>query len=288
LSRSIRRILTGQGFFEEQNFTFVSLDLIKKIGWTEMELLAEITNPVSEDFRYLKPSLLPYLLTNAGRNYRLGDPIRSFEIQKRFVVVDGDINEKTICCGVIPEKNGVLVAKGIVEELFKNIHGSREYVEVKHYTYGHPGRTLAVMHNGNEIGFIYELKPQIRRNFELPEGTAVFELSVTDMTQMEVPVPEYQKISRFPKVELDVSVVVDKNIRSQQVKDWIQSAEKVLLTAVELKDIYENQSLGTNKKSMTYSLTCQSTEGTLEDKAIQDILAKVIQTLERNGGVIRR
>jgi phenylalanyl-tRNA synthetase beta chain len=105
---------------------------------------------------------------------------------------------------------------------------------------------------------------------------------------MEVPVPEYQKISRFPKVELDVSVVVDKNIRSQQVKDWIQSAEKVLLTAVELKDIYENQSLGTNKKSMTYSLTCQSTEGTLEDKAIQDILAKVIQTLERNGGVIRR
>ena len=288
LGRKIREVLIGHGFFEEQNYSFIGDNLLQKIEWSEQNKLAEIINPVSDDLKYMRPSLLPYLLNNAARNIRQSEGVRSFELQKTFKKQDKDILEEESCVGVVAEESGALKAKGVAEDVLKNLGIKINFQEVTDLSYGHPGRSLNIELKGEIIGSVYELKPSLRRNFELPEGTAIFELNIAKLSEKKSSNVQYQKISKFPRITLDVNVVVDQAIRAQNVENWIRNAESSMLSKLELKDIYEGENLGENKKSLTYSLSYQSLDRTLEEKEVQAILNKVISELEKHGGMVRR
>ncbi len=288
LARNLREVLIGHGFFEEQNYSFLGQQLLSKFGWTDNDALVEIKNPVSDDLKFVRPSLLPYLLANASRNIRQNEPVRSFELQKTFVKKGEDVFEETLCVGVIAEKNGVLKAKGALEDIFAEAGIPVEFSQAQDLPFGHPGKSLVAISGGETVGSAYELKPTLRRNFELPEGAAVLEVRLEKMAEKKVGLRKYAKISKFPHVMLDINVVVDRTTRAKEVESWIRGVEKALLVKLTLKDVYEGKNLGENKKSLTYALTYQAFDKTLADEDVQAIIAKVIQALEKNGGVVRR
>lgn len=288
LTRTLRTALVGQGFFEEYNFSFISKDLIRKREWNDMETIMEIKNPVSDDFRYLRPCLLPYLLQNAGRNIRQNDVIRSFEIQKTFAK-DGENAVETIkCTGIITGKESVLHIKGAVEIVFNALGIQPEYKENQNHSAGHPGRTMDITYDGKIMGSFFEIKPNILRNFDIQESVSAFALNLNVLEHMDEKEKIYKKISKFPSVPLDISIVVNNDVRASRVQEWITRAETILLQNVELKDIYIGANLGENKKSLTYNMVYQADDRTLEEKEIQKILNEIIANVEKNGGVIRR
>jgi phenylalanyl-tRNA synthetase beta chain len=288
IAKKIREILAGQGFFEEQNYSFLGKSLLKKFEWKDDEKLLEIINPVSDDMKYMRPSQIPYLLQNAARNIRENDARRSYELQKIFYKKDGEVIEKTRLVGIVVEEEGALKAKGAIEDVLKSLNIDANFNEVDDLPNGHPGKSLIIESDGEAIGSIYELKPSISRNFELPEGIGVFEIKMERVGSKKSETRQYKKISKFPRVTLDVNVVVDRKVRAKNVEEWIRSAEKDLIENISLKDIYEGKNLGDDKKSLTYALTYQALDRTLEEKEIQDVLNRVIGSLEKNGGVVRR
>jgi phenylalanyl-tRNA synthetase beta chain len=99
----------------------------------------------------------------------------------------------------------------------------------------------------------------------------------------------FTEIPKFPEVRRDLSLVIDKNVTFNQIEALAVKADKKLLKAVNVFDIYEGEKLGEGKMSYSVSFILQDTEKTLHDKVIDNLMEKLIKTFESQlGAEIRR
>jgi phenylalanyl-tRNA synthetase beta chain len=99
----------------------------------------------------------------------------------------------------------------------------------------------------------------------------------------------FTEIPKFPEVRRDLSLVIDKSINFNQIKTIAHKADKKLLKAVNVFDIYEGEKLSKHKKSYSVSFVLQDNEKTLHDKVIENLMNKLIKTFESElGAEIRR
>jgi phenylalanyl-tRNA synthetase beta chain len=94
----------------------------------------------------------------------------------------------------------------------------------------------------------------------------------------------FEDISKFPAVKRDLSMLIDKSVTFNQLKQITQKAERKLLQDVNVFDVYEGDKLPQGKKSYALSFILQDSEKTLTDKAIDAIMQKLIYNLEKEAG----
>ncbi|MBS2210816.1 phenylalanine--tRNA ligase subunit beta [Carboxylicivirga mesophila] len=99
----------------------------------------------------------------------------------------------------------------------------------------------------------------------------------------------YTEIPKFPEVKRDLALVLNKDIKFEQVKTIAQKTEKKLLKRISLFDVFEGEKLGAGKKSYAVSFILQDESKTLNDKQIDKIMKKLMTTYENElGAVIRK
>jgi len=91
----------------------------------------------------------------------------------------------------------------------------------------------------------------------------------------------YIDISKFPAVQRDLAIVVDKNLLYEQVEKATWGAKVNKLTSVNLFDVFESEKLGINKKSMAVSFTFLDKEKTMTDKDIDSMMSTIIGHYEK-------
>ena len=89
---------------------------------------------------------------------------------------------------------------------------------------------------------------------------------------------------KFPAVERDIAVVVDEPIEVGQIEKIITKKAKKLLESMQLFDIYRDEKLGENKKSVAYSLIFRDKNKTLSDEEINTIMEDVVFELQKELG----
>ena len=92
------------------------------------------------------------------------------------------------------------------------------------------------------------------------------------------------EIPKFPEVSRDLSLLIDKNIDFESIYNSCIKVDKKLIKDVSLFDVYEGNKLPANKKSYGVSLTISSSEKTLSDKEIDNLMNKIIKNLNSNFG----
>ncbi len=95
---------------------------------------------------------------------------------------------------------------------------------------------------------------------------------------------EFSEISKYPSVSRDLALLVDKNVEFAQIEQIARQSEKKLLKSVELFDVYEGKNLPEGKKSYAVNFILQDAEKTLNDKAIDAIMNKLINNLKKQLG----
>ncbi len=98
----------------------------------------------------------------------------------------------------------------------------------------------------------------------------------------------YTEIPKFPEVKRDLALVLNKEVKFEQVKAIAQKIEKKLLKRISLFDVFEGEKLGADKKSYAVSFILQDETKTLNDKQIDKIMNKLMSTYERDLGAIIR
>jgi phenylalanyl-tRNA synthetase beta chain len=96
------------------------------------------------------------------------------------------------------------------------------------------------------------------------------------------------KADQFLPVEQDFSMVVDAGIPAAQVRDALLQGAGPLATGITLFDIYEGESIGEGKKSLTFRVTFTAPDRALTDKELEKVRNKIEKTLERNAGATLR
>jgi phenylalanyl-tRNA synthetase beta chain len=136
------------------------------------------------------------------------------------------------------------------------------------------------------VGHAGQLHPAVIERSGLPKGTCAVELNLDAMPIGEaLPAP---RVSPFPAVFQDVSLVVDADVAAQTVEDAIRAGAGKLLEDVRLFDVYTGPQLGENRKSLTFALRFRAADRTLtEDEASAVRDAAVRCAAERVGAVLR-
>jgi phenylalanyl-tRNA synthetase beta chain len=289
--RTIQQFLTGQGFQEEANFSFLSEDLLGKANISNHAQLIEIANPVNEDFRFMRPNFIPYLLNNLSRNQiREMKLWKSFEMGAVYKRVESEMSEDHLLtlCIASPNKDSVFAdVQTLAQSLFKELSLVIDVSPGEH-PYSHPGRCIALSSDGDSVGHVYDVHPMLLENFKLKGSVTIVEIQMDRLYKLSPEDVLYSQINRNPKALLDINVVVNEDKMVSEVEALISSVEAEYLSSSELVDVYQGESLGEGKKSFTFTLSYQHPDRTLEEKEIQDILEKLIKKLEKEGGVVRR
>jgi phenylalanyl-tRNA synthetase beta chain len=150
----------------------------------------------------------------------------------------------------------------------------------------HPGRCAEVLAGDTVVGYAGQLHPAVVERSALPAGTCAVELNLDALPLIDAaPAP---RVSPFPAVFQDLSLVVADDVPAQTVIDVVRDAAGGLLEDVTLFDVYTGPQIGEGRKSLTLALRFRAPDRTLtEDVASAARDAAVAAAAEHLGAQLR-
>ena len=295
--KMVRDVLVSLGYSEAYNYSFVSEKDLEKYDVPKSEAVL-LKNPISSEFAYLRPMLVPNLAKNIEANFRFFETIRLFEIGNVFTQKDRGILEATDLSIVLGSKktNLVIELKGILSALFGAL-GLVEYSfddlglnfsakgvrlpDGQGHSFGEKTHeVLKIMSGQQSLGHLGVLSPNILKH------VAVAELDFKKLLQLVSEEREYEPIAKFPSVMRDISMLVKKETRVGDILELIQSMSPKLVYDVDLLDYYEDATkMAIDKKSLTFRIVFQAADRTLTDEEVAVEMSIIVDALKEKLGV---
>ena len=199
------------------------------------------------------------------------------EINSFAFALTGLVAEKDFQTSAVPVD--FFYAKGVLEALFDRLGLKVEYTVTQALASMHPGRTAAILLDGQVIGFVGQVHPVTAKDYNIPE-TYVAEINLTAIEQVIQPAKPFVEITKFPAVTRDIALLLKAEISHKEVVEAIEAAGVKRLTDIKLFDVFSGEKLGLGMKSMAYTLTFQNPEDTLEDEEVARYMEKIQKSLE--------
>lgn len=286
------------GFSEAMTFSFESPKVFDKLMIPEDDKARQaivISNPLGLDFSIMRTLPLDGMLTSLAINYnRRNKEAKLYElatiyVPKELPLTDYPDERQQLVYGMYGEGD-FFTLKGAVEEFLERIgmKDLKTYDPNAGKTYLHPGRQANIIYDGQVIGYLGEVHPEVCDNYDI--GTRVY-LAVLDMPLVVAKATfdrKYEGIAKYPAVNRDISMVMKKEILVGQVEDVIRKCGGSILESFNLFDIYEGAQIKPGCKSVAYSITFRAKDRTLEDKDVNAVMAKILDQLEKMGIELRK
>ena len=298
-----RTALARRGLDEAVTFSFVSGRQADLFGGAGEDL--RLINPISSDLDVMRPSVLPGLAAAAARNADRGLPdVALFEIGPQYAdeTPDGQaLVAAGLRAGSAAPRHWALAQRGADAydakgDALAALEACGAPVDKLQVTtdapaWYHPGHSGILRLGANVLAHFGELHPRVLGGFELRAPVAAFEVFLD-----AVPLPKARdgrarpalELPTFHAVERDFAFVVDADVAAEKVLRAAKSADKALVTRVELFDVYAGKSIEAGKKSLAIAVTIQPTERTMTDPEIEAVANKIVAQVEKaTGGVLR-
>ncbi|MBO4242237.1 MAG: phenylalanine--tRNA ligase subunit beta [Clostridiales bacterium] len=295
-AEKIRNTLVSCGFYEAITYSFESpsdLDALLVPEDSPLRNQVRISNPLGDDTAVMRTTMLPSMLRIAARNSNRGVPdAKVFELAYVYIPDQDPSNlpdERQTLCGfsydnsLSDSKAIFFEMKGIIEELCAVLGiRSLSFEALSDNSSFHPGRTAKIIINGKQAGVMGVIYPTVAANFEAPEKSVFFEIDAAALISASRTERTYKQLPKFPGISRDIAVIVDKSVAVGDILRTIRSAGGKLLKEVEFFDVYEDDKLGENVKSVAVSLIFRDDNKTLTDADIKDPYDKILDKLSKN------
>jgi len=292
--REIRNKMISLGLNETLSYVLVREEEADSFTTDSFEKV-KLLDPITEERSTLRYSILPSLLRiyeyNKARNEK---DVLIFEIGKGFYKKE-EYSENTKLAALmsgkyylgIDNKKDVdfYVIKGVAEEIldYLGYNGRYSFVLPKQMPAEmHPGQTADISVNNDIVGMIGKLHPSVEK-----ENVYVLEINLDKLLAKKTGKMKFKEISKFPTISKDLAIVIDKNISADEIARVIKKAAGSLLTNTEIFDVYEGKNIPEGKRSIAYSLSFGANDRTLTDEEINNIMNKVVDSLQKMGAELR-
>lgn len=309
IRRELRNLLTNAGLQEAINYSVTAptrTALFPALSGAEDDVKPiALAMPMSEERSVLRTSLLPSLMEAAAYNLtRKNNDIALFEVASVYHTDEEKLtrlpqekprlalllagNRRAASWNRPAEAVDFYDAKGLLETAFARLGITNRVSYAAAQPEGfHPGRTAAIrLHTerGHEtIGYVGQLHPELQREFDLPD-TYVAELSLAPIYEYADKHIEYKALPRFPAMERDIAVVVDRSVEGGALTEAIAASAGELLESVKVFDVYTGDRVAADKKSVALALVYRHAERTLTDEEVTAAHGNVLTLLEQSFG----
>ena len=294
--RKLGTACRAMGYTEVMTYSFVSpssLDKIKVPADSPLRDNYRILNPLGEDTSVMRttalPSMLGVLSTNLSRRNmeaKLYEMATVYKKQPGKVLAD----ERTaLTLGAYGGDVDFFALKGAVEALLcaARTPDVRFTADTETAAF-HPGRCAAVWSGDTRLGTLGQIHPDVCAAYGLDGATYCAEIDVVLLHDLEGAEPVYTPLPRFPAITRDIAVVCDVSVPVGELTECICKAEKNVLRGVKLFDVYTGVGIPEGKKSVAFSLTLRSDDGTLTDDHAEEAVRAVLDALRENFGAVIR
>ncbi|MGB0720174.1 MAG: phenylalanine--tRNA ligase subunit beta [Bdellovibrionales bacterium] len=306
--RAARACLTARGLHECVSWSFISGDQARAFGANDNAALAALTlqNPISSEMDVMRPSILPNLIAAAGRNAARGfADVALCEIGPVFDSPRPD-GQSMIAAGIRAGSNAqrhwsdsnaarnvdvydakadALAALEACGAPAANAQISRDASD-----YFHPGRSGVLRLGKNVLAQFGEIHPAVLEEMDVKGPIVGFEVFLDTIPQAKKKGSEKPLLVLPPLQHLtkDFAFIVDEGVEADGVIRAAKAADKKLITAADVFDVYQGKGVESGKKSIALSVTIQPSDDTLTDQDLESLMQNIIASVaDKTGGVLR-
>ena len=293
ITDALKLYINATGFYECITYSFVGQAAFDKLLLPQDDALrraVRIRNPRGDDSAYMRTTLIPSLLEVMATNQkRKNKNIRIYEIGRVYLPSELPLTEELpderlkLCMAISGAGCDFFSLKEEMENIFEVMHVEAEFdVVTGGPEYFHPGRKALLYVGDALVGQIGEIHPDVQANFGIPERTYVAHMDMESMMALVGTKLRFRPLPKFPAAERDIAVTVDQRAESGSIRKAILKNGGKYIESCELFDVYEGEKLGKGKKSLAYSITFRSNEGTLTDETVQGDMERILDMLRRD------
>ena len=300
-----RRTLAARGLTEAVTWSFIPGPQAKRFGGGAPELA--LANPISSELTDMRPSLLPNLIAAAGRNLDRGlADVALFEVGQ--VYADATPGGQTMRAGALRQgRDGprhwaraarpvdVFDAKADALAVINACDGPADKAQATNDApdWYHPGRSGVLRLGPRVLAHFGEIHPDL-----LAEAGVEGPLVACEVLLDAIPVPKAKgkkstarpplRLSPFQAIGRDFAFVVDEDVAAADLLRAARGADKKLIDAVAVFDVYRGPELGPGRKSLAIGVTLQPSERTLTEAEIETVAAKIVAAVAKATGAVLR
>lgn len=299
---SLRRTLRAAGYTEAISSTFCSAADANTFA-QQPNSIVQLGNPLSEEVGFLRPSLVPGMLSMLAHNLNreIGD-LRLFEMGTIFSGNSERVQEKpSLVLGatgtaIAPHALGSLRdysfydLKGVVEQLLTGFVTKSIYMDAFSASSGlmprwlHPDRAARLVADGETLGFFGELAPHESQSRKLRQTVFVGEFNLARLFQHSLREPAAHELSRFPAVVRDFSFTFPDTVRWQQIVETLASLGIPEMRSTEPSEIFRDKKEPSGSYALLLRAVFQAQDRTLRLEELQDWAHRIFAALMGLGG----
>ncbi len=294
--RDVSQVLAGLGYHE-----IVTNSLTRRAyAVLTRETAVPILNPLSEDLDGLRTSLLYTGLEVLAHNVnRRQTDLKCYEFGRTYAqTADGAVQERVRLALLVTgdrqaeswqipsaaaDFHTLAAAVGAVAQRLGIAQPTQTPATHPLLAYG-----LTLGHRRTDFATLGLVAPALARDFGVRQAVFFAELDWQWLVGQFRPEATYREVSRFPEVRRDLSLVLDRRVSFEEVRQVAQRTERRLLQQINVFDVYEGEKLGADKKSYSVSFLLQDVRQTLTDAVIDRTMQQLIVAFERELGAIIR
>lgn len=287
----LKRILTAKGANEIITYSFISpktFDILRLPKNDALRNAIPILNPLGEDVSIMRTTLVGSMLSIIGSNFSKNNKDGIFfETSKVFApkalpLKDFPVETETLCVGMYGADYDFFALKGLLDSVFSAFKIDKTtYVRVnKHYL--HEGRSAEIFVEGESVGYIGEVYPDVQEAYEIDTRVYVAEINLVKLFAHAVDHREFKALPKYPAISRDLALLVKDGVSSDQVVAVIRKVtNRKLLESVEIFDVYKGQGVPKGNTSIALTVVFRAPDRTLTDDEVQAEIDHALKSMKR-------
>lgn len=296
--RLVRQSLLSRGYQEAITFSFIEPNLSALFDPANKPVA--LANPISAELSVMRTTLLAGLAKTVQYNQnRQQSRVRLFEIGQCFIQQGDAITQDPMLAVIATGSRQPEGWTGKAEPIdFFDLKGDLEALlddagilencqfEPAEHSALHPGQTAKVVRDGETVGYIGALHPQVQKELSLKGNVFAFEIKLSAVQAGKV--AHFQQLSKYPEVRRDLAFIVEESTPVAHMMAAAKDCAGEWLQELRLFDVYQGKGVEEQRKSVALGLTWQHASRTLNDEEINSLVDQIVCTLQDRFGASLR
>lgn len=276
-------------------YPFIHEKYISAIGIDKRELLT-LADPPSPETKYLRQSLIPGILSAVETNVKDFDELKIYEVGRVFKKNNKEVPMKENLpihnlrlSGAVVGKDAeeiFYIVKGIIEDMANIVQiKDLELAQLEEVKYLEKNAYLNIITNNDVLGTFGLLSKKTLAKAGIKNtNVCTFDMNLDKLIPNLARENDFKELPQYPLVKVDLSIIVDENIKWDEIKEIVlKTADKV-----DFAEEYKGEQVPKNKKSIMFHMIYDGKDRTLKEKDIKEKTEKIISDLEKIGAYIRK
>ena len=290
---SVYHQLANSGYQEVVSYAFVEEAWERDLAGNTDPI--RLQNPIASQLSVMRSTLFGGLIEILHNNLnRKQNRVRLFEVARVFQKQNQQYTQTTKIAGlaygsVFPEQWAVPTRNTDFYDVKNDVAGLLSAHKVNYraaqHPALHPGRTAEIIIDNKVVGVIGELHPRWTQKYDLPLSPVLFELDLSAvLAQARI---TYQPVSKFQPVRRDLAFIISEQTTAEELINALSAVKHPAIQEISVFDVYRGKGMAENTKSLAVKIILQSTEQTLTDEEVEEIMTKLIDTAATIGAQLR-